>query len=129
MCQVLFFMHVEGKKFLPQTDGAVPLITLFNPFLMQIRPKRLIGWQKVFNLHLFELPRAKREIAGSNFVAECFSDLRNSERQLDARRINDIFEVDKNPLGGFGAQVRNARFGCNGTNLRLKHQIKFPRRR
>ena len=129
MRQVFFFVHIKRKPLLSQTDGKVPLIALFDPFLVQVRPKYLVGGQKVLDFHLFEFPRAKREIAWGNFVAESLPDLRNPERQFNARRINDIYKKNKNPLGGFGAQIRNARFGCNGTDLRLKHQIKFPRRR
>src|SRR5207249_6736157 len=91
-------------------DVFIKLQAFFLPIFKQFHS--LVCPAKIFQLHLFELARAKREIARINVVSECFTDLRNTERQLLARHFENVYELNEDRLGGLGAQV------CYGTLVR-----------
>src|SRR5262249_20419517 len=68
------------------TEFDVPVKALIDPV---VEPSRLfgrIGRDEKFHFHLLEFARAEDEIAGCDFVAERFADLRHAERQLYSLR-------------------------------------------
>ena len=73
------------------------------------------------NLHLFKFPATEREIARCHFVAECLANLRNAERNLHARGVHDILEVDKDALRSFWAEIGIVSWILHRTNKRLEH--------
>ena len=52
---------------------------------------------------LLELSGPKDEVAGRDLVAKRLADLRDPERRLLARELQDVLEVDEDPLRGLGA--------------------------
>ncbi len=81
---------------------------------------------EIFELHLFELARAKSEIARVNFVPERFPDLGDAERQFFARNIEDVLELHENCLGRFRAQIGHARFVFGCADIGFEHEVKRP---
>ena len=106
-------------------DVFVKLEPLFLPIFEQLHP--LLRPAKIFELHLFELARSKSEIARINFVAECFSDLRNPERQFLPRHIEDIFELNEDRLRRFRTEISDARFVFSRADVSFEHQIERAR--
>ena len=81
------------------------------------------------DLHLLEFPAAERVIPRIDLVAERLSDLRDPERQLEPRAVENVAEIDEDPLRGFGAEVGDVRSILNGANVGLEHEIELPRLR
>src|SRR5437763_8889111 len=73
-----------------------PLIAAIDPFLM--RGFVFAGFDEVFQLHLFELARAKDEIAGRDLVAKRLADLRHAERQFAPAGIQHVEKVYEDSL-------------------------------
>ncbi len=67
--------------------------------------RRVFGTAKVFDFHLLKFARAKGEIAGRDFVAKRFTDLRDAKRQFLAAGCLHVQEIDENALRCFGAQI------------------------
>ena len=64
------------------------------------------GWvDEIFDFHLFKFAGAKDEIARADFVAKSLTLLSKTKRQIWINRIDDIFVICENALGGFWAQV------------------------
>src|SRR5437660_2165226 len=82
----------------------VPAISLLDPVVEPV--VRLAGRDEVLHLHLLELARAKEEVAGRDLVAERLADLCDPERRLAARELEHVLEVDEDPLGRLGTEVR-----------------------
>src|SRR5229473_4502923 len=84
---------------------------------------------EVFHLHLFELAGAKYKVAGRDFVAKRFADLRHAERQLAAAGIQHVEKVYEDPLRSFGPQIdeRVRIIFRRGADMRAKHEIKGSR--
>src|SRR5271154_5951844 len=80
-----------------------------------------------FQFHLLELARAEGEIARRDLVAERLADLRDAERDALPRRFQNIFELRENRLRGFGAEISNAVFAFNRTDISFEHQVEWPR--
>ena len=78
----------------------VPALALAEPVLEPLL--RFGGRHEELHLHLLELARAEDEVAGRDLVAEGLADLGDPERRLLARELQDVLEVDEDPLRGLG---------------------------
>ena len=58
------------------------------------------------NLHLLKFATAEGVVAGIDLIAECLADLRDAEGQLEARAVEDVAKIGKNPLSCFWATPR-----------------------
>src|SRR6266404_2702357 len=84
---------------------------------------------EIFHLHLFELAGAKDKVAGRDFVAKRFADLRHAERQLAPAGIQHVEEVYEDPLRSLRPQI-DERIGVvfqRRAYVRAKHEIKGSR--
>src|SRR5439155_21088280 len=88
------FPHVEFPA--RDANSFVELQPLLQPVIEQPHP--LLCPAKIFQLHLLELARAKREITRINLVPKRFADLRYAEWQFLARHFQNGFELYKNGL-------------------------------
>ena len=79
------------------------------------------------DLHLLELARAEREIARRDLVAETLADLGDAERNSHPGAVDDVLEIDEDPLGRLRAQEGRALFAAQGADIRLEHQVEFAR--
>ena len=83
------------------------------------------GLAEEFQLHLLELARAEREVAGRDLVAEGFADLRDARMgSLLARRAQNVVEVDEDALRRLGTEVNRSEEASSVTpwnvlNIRL----------
>src|SRR5215510_28485 len=82
---------------------------------------------EVFDLHLLEFASAEGEIARRDFVAENFPDLRDTERQLATRRLQDVEEIDEDALRCFRAQVGNVLLAFDGADYCFEHLVEVAR--
>src|SRR5262249_41356229 len=64
-----------------------------------------VGMAEPLHFHLLEFTRAKDEVSRRDLVAEALSDLRDTERNFDARGIDDVLEVKEDSLSRFRAQI------------------------
>ena len=83
------------------------------------------GLHEELHLHLFELAHTEDELAGDDFVAECLSDLCDTEGQFHASRLLHVEVVDENSLCRFGAQVNGAGAIGRGADFGLKHEVEL----
>ena len=70
------------------------------------------------------------EIARRHLIAKRFADLRDAERQLAARRVENIFEINKNSLCSFWPQVSQGHriiIRRSRSHGRAEHQVKITR--
>ncbi len=121
----LRFMHARGVN----ADLADPFVHLLPPPIKIILPILVARGRRdeIFNLHLLEFARAEDEIARRDLVAERLPDLRDAEGQLPPRRVQNIFEVDEDPLRRLRPEVCDVRLFLGGPHERLEHQIEKPR--
>src|ERR1700692_3088254 len=103
MGQLCFRLFIEPEVSAGDSNGLKPLITGVDPFL--VRGFVFAGTYKVFHLHLFELARAKDEIAGRDFVAERLTDRRDAEGQLAPAGDEHVKKIYEDPLRSFGPQI------------------------
>ena len=96
-----------------------------HPVLEPLR--RLVGRHEVLHLHLLELARAEDEVAGRDLVAKRLADLGDAERRLLARELEDVLEVDEDPLRRLGAQVGLRARVLDRADVRLEHQVELAR--
>src|SRR5260370_34374876 len=82
---------------------------------------------EIFHLHLFELARAKYKVAGRDFVAKRFADLRHAERQLAAAGIQHVEKVYEDPLRSFQPQIdeRIRIVFCSRADMSAEHEIEL----
>src|SRR3990172_2591929 len=104
-----------------RVPGHPPVAPEFVPL------SRRVGVAEEFDLHLLEFARAEREIPRRNFVAEALADLRDAERNLHARTIEHVLEIDENALGRFGPQERRVFLAAHRADDRLEHQVELSR--
>ncbi len=77
------------------------------------------------HLHLLELARAEREVAGRDLIAEGLSDLADAERELLSGGSLDILEVHENALCCLGTQINRIGRIFRDALERLEHQIEL----
>ena len=90
--------HVLGVN--TQVNKPVPAV--FNPCVKVLIC--FVGVNEVFDLHLLEFAGAEDEVAGGDLVAECLTDLPDTEGRAFAGCGHHIVEVYEDALRGFGAQ-------------------------
>ena len=101
----------------------------FGSHIVERLGGRLLGSDEVLHLHLLELAHPEDEVAGADLVAERLADLGDPERQLLARRLQDVLEVDVRALGGLRAEVDDRRVVLDRAHERLEHEVEAARRR
>ena len=85
------------------------------------------GRHEELHLHLLELARAEDEVAGRDLVAERLADLGDPERRLLARELQDVLEVDEDPLRGLRPQVGDRAGLLDRPDRGLEHQVEVAR--
>ena len=83
---------------------------------------------EVLHLHLLELAHPEDEVARADLVAERLADLGDPERQLLARRLEDVLEVDVRALGRLRPQVDDRGVLLDRPHERLEHEVEAARR-
>ena len=53
------------------------------------------------DLHLFKFTRSEGEVSRGNFVSKTLANLPNAKGYTYSATIQNILEIDKNPLRGF----------------------------
>src|ERR1035437_7696380 len=97
----------------------VPALTLSQPVC---EPLLSFGRRhEVLHLHLLKLARAEDEVTGCDLVTERLANLGDSERRFLTRELEDVLEVNKDPLRRLWAQVSGAAGLLHGPNSCLKH--------
>ena len=96
-------MFTPAQPFLTHAEAAEEVVAIAAPVVVPFKFRA--GFAEEFKLHLLKFPCAENEVARSDFVAEGFADLCNSERDFFAHRALNILKVDKNALRGFGAKI------------------------
>ena len=123
----LFVGNLVSVQLCPRNaDVLIKFQPLLKPVIQPFDPLLLAA--KIFQLHLLELARAKREIARINFVPKRFADLRDAERQLLARNFQHVLELHENGLRGLRAKVSDTRFILGRADEGLEHQVECARR-
>ena len=123
VARLLALLEVLGA----QAEVRVPLRARVDPHL--VRGLVLAWLDEVLDLHLLELlPRAEREVAGRDLVAESFADLRDAEGKLAAHGVEHVLKVHEDALRRLGPQVGQPRVVArvHGAHGRLEHQVERP---
>src|SRR3990167_11398220 len=94
-----------AKIFFFNTQINVPSHSLFFQKPENLFCLFVIRSHKIFQFHLFKFPTSESKIPGSNLVSESFSDLCNTERKFNPRRVNNILKINKNSLGNFSSKI------------------------
>ena len=123
MRQLLGRMVAQAKGLVGDAEGQKEVVTEIAPVREPLQI--LAGLAEEFKLHLLELARAEREVAGRDLVAEGFADLRDTHGQLAARRAQDVVEVDEDALCGLGAKINFGGRVLGHALERLEHQIEL----
>ncbi len=87
----------------------------------------LVRRDEELHLHLLELAGAEDEVAGGDLVAEALADLGDPERRALAGELEDVLEVDEDPLGRLGAEVDGGALLLDRADRRLEHQVEVAR--
>ncbi len=123
MAQFIRIVFAQLKTLTSQPQVGVPLHAPVAPVLVPLL--RLVRVTEKLDLHLLEFAASESEITGRNFVAEALSDLGDAEGYADACAIDDVFEVDEDPLCGFGPQECCTLIATQRSHNRLEHQVEF----
>ena len=84
-----------------------------------------VGLAEELTFHLLELTGTESEVARGDLVAECLTNLTNTEGQLAAGGALNVRKVYENALCGFGAQVAGAGEVLGYTDGSLEHQVEL----
>jgi len=116
------FVHAELAR--RQADGLVPFQAFGDPRFVPVGVGA--GLDEELQFHLLEFPAAEGEVARVDFVAERFADLGDAKRNLLAGNAQDILELNKNHLGGFGTEVDLVGVILYRPGMGLEHEIELP---
>ena len=119
-----FLVVVEAVFLIAKPQRLVPaeaeLLPVLKPFQLLARANEEL------HLHLLELAHTEYELTRYYLVAECLTNLCDTERNLHATRLLHIQEVHEDTLCRLRAQVNLHRAVCRRAHLRLEHQVKLP---
>src|SRR3954469_4418906 len=107
--------------------AGVPLEAPWQPLLEHGR--RGVRPHEVLHLHLLELAHPEDEVAGRDLVPERLADLGDAERDLLARALLDVLEVDVRALGSLGAEVDDRGVVLDRAHVAREHEVETARRR
>ena len=85
------------------------------------------GLDEELHLHLLELPGPEDEVARGDLVAERLADLADAERDLLARGLQHVLEVDEDALRGLRAQVGQARLVLDRAQVGAEQAVEHAR--
>ena len=125
MAELLGVVLAHAEHVLRDAEVDVPAQALLTPVLEPLGA--LVGRHEELHLHLLELARTEDEVAGRDLVAERLADLGDPERRLFPGELQDILEVDEDPLGRFGAQVDGRALLGDRAHVRLEHEVELAR--
>ena len=114
-------VHVFAYQSLIQPPFYAVFLPNFVPFFI------FAGHNEIFQFRLLKFTHSKDKIARRDFVAERFSDLGNSKRQLARRRVDNVLKLSKNRLCRFRTQISERRAVVNRSDRGFKHQVKRTR--
>ena len=116
MVVVTVFIITQPKSLVPFQACLFPL---FEPLQLGA------GAHEKLHLHLLELAHTENELAGHNLVAECLTDLCDTEWNAHTARFLHIQIVHENALRCFRTQIN--RHGAVGrrTHFGLEHQVEL----
>src|SRR3989339_1485951 len=78
---------------------------------------------EIFNFHLLEFAGPESEISGSDFVPEGFPNLGDSEWKLHVSCVENIFEIDENPLSRFRSKIDKRARVFRYALVSLEHEV------
>jgi hypothetical protein len=119
---LLVGLFALAEVLLTQAEVQVPVEALLDPVVVPL----LVGARlhEELHLHLLELARAEDEVAWCDLVPEGLPDLGYPERHLDSARLQDVLEVDEDPLRRLGPQIRDVLRALHRPRIGLEHQVK-----
>ena len=125
MGQFVLAVAAQPQVLAPDTQVHVPLEAVLDP---PVQPF-LVGarFHEELHLHLLELPGAEGEVAGGDLVPERLADLADAEGQLLACRVEHVFEIDEDALGGLRPQKDLVGRVFHRAHEGLEHQVEAPR--
>src|SRR4029077_6062732 len=100
---------LEAERDEPVVAGLAPVLV---PGL------RLLGRNEELHLHLLELTGAGDEVLGHALDAERLAPLGAAEGGTEAARVDDVPEVDEDPLRGLGAKIDDGALVLDGAHVR-----------
>src|SRR5687768_2103405 len=116
---------MELKSIPSQAELPVPPHALALPVVEPLHVGS--GLDKELHLHLLELARSKDEVAGSDFVSECLSNLSDSKRDPLSSRLLNVQKIDVGALRRFRTKIDGRRAVLDRTHERPEHEIELPR--
>ena len=114
---------VEPVFFRSESQRLMPTHTGFLPFLEPV--EFTAGAYEKLHFHLLEFTHPEDELACHDLVAESFTDLGDTERNLHTSGFLDIQEVHENALSRFGTQVYLAGAFGRRSHFRGEHQVEL----
>src|SRR6185437_8577597 len=97
--------------------------------LPSLEPVHVRAWRdEELHLHLLEFARSENEVTWRDLVTKRLSDLRDPERNLLARRLLHVQEVDVDALCRLRSQVDDGCALLDRAHERLEHQVEHARR-
>ena len=125
VAQLVGVMIAQPQPVAGQAQVEIPLIPTVAPIGIPIAGG--VGVAEELDFHLLEFPRAEREVARRDLVAETLAHLADAERNLHAGAVQNVLEVDEHPLRGLGPEEGLVLFVVNGAGVRLEHQVELAR--
>ena len=121
--QLLLFMVADAHFVLFHAKALKPVDTELFPVGKPLKVR--IRLAEELQLHLLKFPGTEGKVSGSNLIAEGFTHLADSERNLLSGGSLYILKVYKNTLRGLRTQIhRVLRVLCNALEG-LEHQIEL----
>ena len=125
--KLFFFVVAEFEVFVSHAEVEQPLMAEVLPIC---KPFEIgAGLAEKFKFHLFKFADAEDEVAGRDFVAEALADLTDAERHFFTGCALHVFEVDKDALRGFGAEIDGGSGVFRDAYERLEHEVEFSHAR
>src|SRR5579883_284294 len=123
--QFIGAVRAQAQAILMVDDAFVPLEA---PLLPVVEPLlHLAGMHEELQIPLLELALPEQEVARRHLVAEGFTDLADTERNLHARGLQHVVVVQVDVLACLTAQVGLHALALDDTDVGLHHQVKRAR--